>query len=104
MRAGGQVAQPCFAELTIAVDPAVQRADTDAQLTGDRVAGKPFFKEELDGSFLKLQRKPIGGFGSARNPPRGVGVLLLYFTSFILHGNTPFIDRVSTIIPFRLVS
>ena len=106
VRTGSFIVQPLLAEMAVAGDPTIQRADRDVQFGADGVAGEAFFEEQRDGAAFELEGEPISGFGPARHPPRGVDALLLYRLTdfFIMHGNTPFHIGVSTTYPLMLVS
>jgi hypothetical protein len=106
MRASGFIMETLLTKMAITGDPSVESADTDVQLRGDGIAGEAFLEEKADGSALELEGEAVAGFGPARNPPRGVDDLLLYWliNFFIMHGNTPFNIGVSTIYPLNLVS
>jgi hypothetical protein len=106
VRSAGFIVQPLLAQMAVAGDPTIQSADRDVQFGADGVAGEALFEEQRNGAAFELEGEPIGGFGPARNPPRGVDVLLLYRLTdfFIMHGNTPFHIGVSTTYPLMLVS
>ena len=85
--------QPLLPEGLITLGPISDRVNTQVEFLGDGRLTETLFEIKLHRAKLELEGIALAGrfFGPAREPPRGLmGVLLLYWSYFIIHGCTHF--------------